>query len=100
MTQVRVLMRSDDGGLSWHEVSGNLPTDFGFPIAVHAHEAETVYVVPITSDSLHFPPEGRLRVYRSRTGGNEWEPLTNGLPHQGPAHRTAAGVRPLLRVRA
>ena len=76
------VMRSDDGGLSWHEVSGNLPTDFGFPIAVHAHEAETVYVVPITSDSLHYPPDGRLRVYRSRTGGNEWEPLTNGLPQQ------------------
>jgi photosystem II stability/assembly factor-like uncharacterized protein len=76
------VMRSDDGGLSWHEISGNLPTDFGFPIAVHAHEAETVYVVPITSDSLHFPPEGRLRVYRSRTGGNEWEPLTGGLPQQ------------------
>jgi len=74
------VMRSDDGGDSWQEVSGDLPTDFGFPIAVHAHEPETVYVVPITSDSHHFPPEGRLRVYRSRTGGHEWEPLTNGLP--------------------
>jgi photosystem II stability/assembly factor-like uncharacterized protein len=76
------VMRSDDGGGSWHEVSGNLPTDFGFPIDVHAHEPDTIYVVPITSDSLHFPPEGRLRVYRSRTGGNEWEPLTKGLPQQ------------------
>jgi photosystem II stability/assembly factor-like uncharacterized protein len=74
------VMRSDDAGGSWHEISGNLPTDFGFPIAVHAHEPETVYVVPITSDSEHYPPEGKLRVYRSRTGGNEWEPLTNGLP--------------------
>jgi len=72
--------RSDDAGESWREVSGNLPTDFGFPIEVHAHEPETVYVVPIKSDSEHFPPEGKLRVYRSRTGGNEWEPLTNGLP--------------------
>ena len=61
-------------------MSGNLPTDFGFPIAVHAHEPETVYVVPIKSDSEHYPPEGKLRVYRSRTGGNEWEALTNGLP--------------------
>ncbi len=74
------VMRSDDAGESWHEISGNLPTDFGFPIAVHAHEPDTVYVVPITSDSHHFPPDGRLRVYRSRTGGNEWEPLTTGLP--------------------
>ena len=76
------VMRSDDGGLSWTEVSGNLPTDFGFPIAVHPHEPETIYVVPITSDSLHYPPDGQLRVWRSRSGGNEWEPLTNGLPQQ------------------
>lgn len=74
------VMRSDDAGGTWHEVSGNLPTDFGFPIAVHAHEPETVYVVPIHSDSEHYPPEGKLRVYRSTVGGNEWEPLTNGLP--------------------
>jgi photosystem II stability/assembly factor-like uncharacterized protein len=74
------VMRSDNAGDSWHEVSGNLPTDFGFVIDVHAHEPETIYVVPITSDSLHFPPEGKLRVYRSRTGGNQWEALTKGLP--------------------
>ena len=74
------VMRSDDAGDSWHEVSGNLPTDFGFVIDVHAHEPETIYVVPIKSDSEHYPPDGRLRVYRSRSGGNEWEPLTNGLP--------------------
>jgi BNR/Asp-box repeat len=74
------VMRSDDAGESWREVSGNLPSDFGFPIAVHAHEPETVYVVPIKSDSEHYPPDGKLRVYRSRTGGDEWEPLTNGLP--------------------
>ena len=76
------VMRSDDAGESWREISGNLPTDFGFPIDVHAHEPETIYVVPITSDSEHFPPDGRLRVYRSRTGGDEWEPLTAGLPQQ------------------
>jgi hypothetical protein len=74
------VMRSDDAGESWVEVSGDLPSDFGFPIAVHAHEPETIYVVPIKSDSEHYPPEGRLRVYRSRTGGNEWEALTHGLP--------------------
>ncbi len=76
------VMRSDDAGESWHEVSGNLPTDFGFPIEIHAHEPETVYVVPIKSDSEHYPPEGKLRVYRSRTGGHEWEPLTKGLPQR------------------
>ena len=74
------VLRSDDSGSSWREVSGNLPSDFGFPIAVHAHEPETIYVVPIKSDSEHYPPEGKLRVYRSRTGGNDWEPLTKGLP--------------------
>jgi len=76
------VMRSDDAGGSWREVSGDLPTDFGFPIAVHAHEPDTVYVVPITSDSEHYVPDARLRVYRSRTGGGEWEPLTKGLPQQ------------------
>jgi photosystem II stability/assembly factor-like uncharacterized protein len=76
------VMRTDDAGEQWHEVSGNLPSDFGFPIAVHPHEPETIYVVPITSDSEHIPPDGKLRVYRSRTGGNEWEALTNGLPQE------------------
>jgi photosystem II stability/assembly factor-like uncharacterized protein len=76
------VMRSDDAGESWHEISGNQPTDFGFPIDVHAHEPDTVYVVPIKSDAEHYPPEGKLRVYRSRTGGNEWEPLTRGLPQE------------------
>jgi len=76
------VMRSDDAGESWHEVSGNLPSDFGFPIDIHAHEPDTIYVVPIKSDSEHFPPDGKLRVYRSRTGGNEWEELTKGLPQR------------------
>jgi photosystem II stability/assembly factor-like uncharacterized protein len=76
------VMRSDDAGESWHEVSGNLPTDFGFPIDIHAHEPDTVFVVPIKSDSEHYPPDGKLRVYRSRTGGDEWEELTEGLPQR------------------
>ena len=76
------VMRSDDAGDNWKEVSGNLPTDFGFVIDVHAHEPETIYVVPIKSDSEHFVPDGKLRVYRSRTGGNEWEALTKGLPQR------------------
>src|SRR5580700_11249040 len=76
------VMRSDDAGDNWREISGDLPTDFGFVIDVHAHEPETVYVVPIKSDSEHFPLDGKLRVYRSRTGGNEWEPLEKGLPEK------------------
>jgi photosystem II stability/assembly factor-like uncharacterized protein len=76
------VMRSEDAGDSWQDVGGNLPTDFGFAIDVHAHEPSTVYVVPIKSDSEHFPLEGKLRVYRSRTGGNDWEPLTKGLPQR------------------
>jgi photosystem II stability/assembly factor-like uncharacterized protein len=76
------VMRTDNAGDDWKEVSGNLPTDFGFVIDVHAHESDTVYVVPIKSDSEHFPLDGKLRVYRSRTGGNEWEALTNGLPQK------------------
>jgi photosystem II stability/assembly factor-like uncharacterized protein len=76
------VMRSDDSGDSWHEVSGDLPSDFGYPIDVHAHEPETIYVVPIKSDAEHFPPNGRLRVYRSRSGGHDWEPLTKGLPQR------------------
>jgi photosystem II stability/assembly factor-like uncharacterized protein len=76
------VMRSDDAGANWVEVSGNLPSDFGFPIAVHAHEPETIYVVPIKSDSEHYPPDGKLRVYRSRKGGNDWKALTKGLPQK------------------
>jgi photosystem II stability/assembly factor-like uncharacterized protein len=76
------VMRTDNAGDQWTEVSDNLPSDFGFPIEVHAHEPETVYVVPIKSDSEHYPPEGKLRVYRSRAGGGEWEPLTKGLPQE------------------
>ena len=100
------VMRSDDAGDTWHEISGNLPTDFGFPIEVHAHEPNTVYVVPIKSDSEHYPPEGKLRVYRSRSGGNEWEALTDGLPQSNcyvnvlrdaMSIDTARSVRHLLR---
>jgi photosystem II stability/assembly factor-like uncharacterized protein len=76
------VMRTDDAGGNWTEISGNLPTDFGFVIDVHTHEPETVYVVPIKSDSEHYPPEGKLRVYRSRCGGNEWEALAKGLPEK------------------
>jgi len=76
------VMRTDNAGELWTNISGNLPTDFGFPIEVHAHEPETIYVVPIKSDSEHYVHDGKLRVFRSRTGGTEWEALTNGLPQQ------------------
>jgi photosystem II stability/assembly factor-like uncharacterized protein len=76
------VMRTDNCGDEWYEISGNLPTDFGFVVDVHAHDPETIYVVPIKSDSEHYPPDGKLRVYRSRTGGNEWEALTKGLPQE------------------
>src|SRR5919197_862064 len=73
--------RSDNAGDTWQEVKGNLPTDFGFPIDIHAHEPNTVYVIPM-DPFMRVPPEGKLRVYRSRAGGNEWEPLTKGLPQE------------------
>ena len=85
------VLRTDDAGENWREVNGNLPTDtgapdgrrgFGFVIDVHAHQPETIYVVPIKSDSEHFPVDGKLRVYRSKTGGNEWEELARGLPER------------------
>jgi photosystem II stability/assembly factor-like uncharacterized protein len=76
------VMRSDNAGDEWTKISGNLPTDFGFVIDIHSHEPETVYVIPIKSDGEHFVMDGKLRVYRSRTGGNEWEPLTKGLPQE------------------
>ncbi len=76
------VMRTDNAGDEWNEISGNLPSDFGFAIDVHAHDPDTIYVIPIKSDSEHYPPDGRLRVYRSRTGGNEWEALTKGLPQR------------------
>ena len=100
------VMRSDDAGDNWHEVSGNLPTDFGFAIDVHAHEPDTIFVVPIKSDAEHFPLDGKLRVYRTKTGGNDWEPLTQRfaakrLLRQRPARRDgrrfARFVRDLLR---
>jgi photosystem II stability/assembly factor-like uncharacterized protein len=76
------VMRSDNAGDSWQEVSGNLPTDFGFVIDVNSNEPETIYVVPIKSDSEHYVHDAKLRVYRSKSGGNEWEPLTKGLPQE------------------
>jgi photosystem II stability/assembly factor-like uncharacterized protein len=73
--------RTDDAGDQWTEVKGNLPTDFGFPIDINAHEPDTVYVIPM-DPYMRVPPEGKLRVWRSKSGGNEWEPLAKGLPQK------------------
>lgn len=73
------VLRSDNAGDQWQDIRDNLPSEFGFPIDVHAHDAETVYVIPMDGN-VRVPPEGKLRVFRSKTGGNDWEPLTNGLP--------------------
>ncbi|MDQ1614935.1 MAG: hypothetical protein QOJ60_874 [Actinomycetota bacterium] len=80
------VMRTDNAGDEWYDIGDSLPTDFGFPIDVHAHEPDTVYIVPIKSDSEHFVPDGQLKVYRSRTGGKDWEPLTTGLPQKDCYH--------------
>ena len=80
------VMRTDDRGDSWYEISGNLPSDFGFVVDINTQDPDTVYVLPIKSDSEHYPPEGKLRVYRSTTGGNEWEALTEGLPQENVYH--------------
>jgi hypothetical protein len=73
--------RTDNAGDQWTDVKGNLPSDFGFPIDVHAHEPKTIYVIPL-NPFMRSPLEGKLAVYRSRSGGNEWEPLTKGLPQE------------------
>jgi hypothetical protein len=76
------LYRSDDGGNSWKDIAKGVPSDFGFCMAVHPHDPETVYIVPIESDEYRCTPEGKLRVYRTRNAGASWEPLTRGLPQK------------------
>jgi photosystem II stability/assembly factor-like uncharacterized protein len=76
------LYRSDDGGNSWKDIANGVPSDFGFCLAIHPHDPETVYNVPIESDEYRCTPEGKLRVYRTRNAGASWEPLTRGLPQK------------------
>jgi len=76
------LYRSDDGGESWQDMARGVPSDFGFPIAVHAHDPEVAYIVPLESDMFRATPEGKLRVYRTRDGGKSWEALSKGLPQK------------------
>lgn len=77
------MFRSDDGGLNWIDIGeGKLPSRFGFPIAVHPHEPETIYVVPEEADQYRLSIDGKFVVWRSRNAGETWEPLTNGLPEK------------------
>ncbi len=77
------LYRSDDAGDSWRDIARGVPSDFGFAMVMHPHDAETVYILPLESDEFRCTPGGRLRVYRTRNGGESWEPLTRGLPQKG-----------------
>jgi photosystem II stability/assembly factor-like uncharacterized protein len=76
------LYRSDDSGDSWQDIARGVPSDFGFAMAMHPHEPDTVYIIPIKSDQVRVSPEGKLRVYRTRNGGRSWEALTRGLPQR------------------
>jgi photosystem II stability/assembly factor-like uncharacterized protein len=76
------LYRSDDGGDSWQDIAEGVPSDFGFPMVVHPHDPDVVYIVPLESDGFRATPGGRLAVYRTRDGGGSWEPLTKGLPQK------------------
>ncbi len=75
------MFRTRDGGDSWEHIENGLPGWFGFPVTMD-HRSGTLYVVPLESDEYRIPPDGKLRVYRSRNGGDSWEPLSAGLPQE------------------
>jgi photosystem II stability/assembly factor-like uncharacterized protein len=74
--------RSDNAGDSWQDIGKGLPSDFGFAMEMDPHDANTVYIIPIESDEFRCTPEAKLRVYRTKNGGDSWEPLTKGLPQE------------------
>jgi hypothetical protein len=76
------LYRSDDGGDTWTDIARGVPSDFGFAMAMHPHDPDTVYTLPLESDEFRCVPEARLRVYRTRNAGGSWEPLFRGLPQK------------------
>jgi len=76
------LYRSDDWGDHWIDVANGVPSDFGFAMAMHPHDPDTVFIVPLESDGFRCTPEGRLRVYRTRDAGASWHPLERGLPQE------------------
>jgi serine/threonine protein kinase len=77
------LYRSDNRGDSWQDIARGVPSDFGFAMLMHPHDADCVYIVPVESDEFRCAPEGHLRVYRTRNAGGSWEPLSRGLPQKG-----------------
>ncbi|WP_205474325.1 sialidase family protein [Nocardioides sp. SYSU D00038] len=72
--------RSDDHGASWASIAAGLPADFGFPVVVHPHQPDTIYVFPLHGGDRRYPPEGRAQVWRSRDAGETWEGCGDGLP--------------------
>ena len=72
--------RTDDGGDSWTSIADGLPSDFGFPVVVHPHDPDAVYLFPLVADGERIPPQARARVWRSRDAGGSWEELGKGLP--------------------
>jgi photosystem II stability/assembly factor-like uncharacterized protein len=73
------VLRSDDYGRTWKSIAKGLPSDFGFPIAVHPHDVDTVYVVPLEA-MTRTCPGGAPGVWRSENGGRSWKKLARGLP--------------------
>ncbi len=78
------LYRSEDAGDSWQDIAHGVPSDFGFAMAMHPHEPDTVFILPLESDEFRCTPEGKLRVYRTQNGGGSWSAMTRGLPQQSP----------------
>lgn len=76
------LYRSDDRGENWTDVANGVPSDFGFPMAIHPRDPDCAWIVPLESDQFRCTPEGKLRVFRMRNA-NDWEPMTAGLPQEG-----------------
>src|SRR3712207_2223094 len=74
------VFRTDDGGGTWSSIAEGLPADFGFPIATSPRAPGTAWVVPLVADVQRVPPEGRLRVHRTRDGGQSWTAARDGLP--------------------
>ena len=84
------LYRSENWGDSWQDMANGVPSDFGFAMAMHPHDPDTVYIVPIESDMFRCTPEAKLRVYRTRNAGQSWEGLAKGLPQDGALRIRAA----------
>jgi len=77
------LYRSDDWAESWVDIANGVPSDFGFAMAMHPQDPDTVYIVPLESDRFRCTPEAKLRVYRTRDAGASWHALSRGLPQDG-----------------